>query len=40
MRKAGEQLVSGVVGATYGVEGMMDATVSLKSMTLGIPRQI
>ena len=40
LRKAGVQLVSGVGGVTYGVEGMVDATVSLKSMTLGIPRQI
>jgi len=40
MRKAGVQLVSGMGGITYGVEGMMDATVSLKFMTLGIPREI
>ena len=28
LRKAGVQLVSGVGGVTYGVEGMIDATVS------------
>ena len=37
---AGVQLASGVGGITNGVEGMMDVTVSVKSMTLGIARQI
>ena len=40
MRNTGVQPVSGVGGLTYGVERMMDATVSLKSTTLGIPKLI